>query len=200
MGDGVEFSRAAVKDSSGKNPRRRPFGLLDGLILLVPVAIGFALSRPRLSGSSLYPFEEWALRWREINDFNLKVASRFVSVAMLGLLVVRLRHPRPDLHRLSRQPGTVACTAAALAMAAGGAIIGTMGVFRESRVRGVDASWTVFEPWIAPAVIIAWAALFLGRRWRAEPSWIDRAGRCCGCYWFVASIYRGSDPMIFGDG
>jgi hypothetical protein len=200
MDDGVESHRAAVKDPSGKGTTRRPFGLLDGLILLVPVAIGFALSRPRLAVASWDPFNEWASRWRGIIDFNLNVASRFVSVAMLGLLVVRLRHPRPGLRRLSRQPGTVACTAAALAMAAGGTIVGTMRIFRESRFSEGDASWITFEPWIAPAVMISWAALFLGRRWRAEPSWIDRAGRCCGCYWIVAAIYRGVVLTIVGDG
>jgi hypothetical protein len=52
------------------------------------------------------------------------------------------------------------------------------------------ATWTIFQTWIAPAVMAAWAALILGRRWRAEPTWIDRAGRCCGFYWIALALYR----------
>jgi hypothetical protein len=32
------------------------------------------------------------------------------------------------------------------------------------------------------------ATLLLGRRWRAEPSRIDRAGRCLGVYWIGVII------------
>jgi hypothetical protein len=187
MGDRPELAN----DVSGRPSRRRRFGLLDGLILVVPVAIGFALSRAWLEVALWHPFAEWTSRWKEMIDFNLKIAGRFISVAMLGLLFVRLRHPRPGLRRLSRQPGAVACVAATLAMAAGGIVVGTMRVFQEAPIFEVEWLWPTFEAWIAPAVMIAWAALFLGRRWRAEPSWIDRAGRFCGFYWIAAWIYRG---------
>jgi hypothetical protein len=33
------------------------------------------------------------------------------------------------------------------------------------------------------AVAAAWMALLLTGRWRAEPSWIDRAGRILGVLW-----------------
>jgi hypothetical protein len=38
------------------------------------------------------------------------------------------------------------------------------------------------------AILISWMTLFAGRRWRAEPSWIDRIGRAMGFYWVVAAL------------
>jgi hypothetical protein len=175
----------------GKSLRgRRPFALLDGLILLVPVAIGFALTRPNLEVSHWTPLNEWAGRWKEMIDHSERITSRFISVGMLGMLAVRLRRPRPGLRRLSRQPGAVACAAAATAMAAGGLVVGAMQMFREATLNQVESTWSIFQAWIPPAVSMAWAALVLGRRWRAEPSWIDRAGRFFGCYWIALAVYR----------
>ena len=33
-----------------------------------------------------------------------------------------------------------------------------------------------------------WSVLIFDRRWRPEPSWIDRAGRCLGIYWLAAGV------------
>jgi hypothetical protein len=222
------------RDESRRRGRRTPhprrlFGVLDGLILLVPVAIGCAVARPYLQDSYLIPPQEWSGRWREIIEYSEKVASRFIAVMMPGLLVIRLRRPRPGLRRLSRQPGAVACAAASAAMVAGGLLAGTMAIIEDSasgpgvfsnavifwprllkttgpanpfapprppppRVTSLfnqpESTWMIFQSGIAPAVMAAWAALILGRRWRAEPTWIDRAGRCCGCYWIMLSLSR----------
>jgi hypothetical protein len=110
---------------------------------------------------------------------------------MLGLLIVRLLPRRPPLRRLSRQPGTVACAAAALAMVAGGGIVLSMVYFRGVRISSADAySWPFVEARIMPAVAAAWVALAWGGRWRPEPSWIDRAGRAFGSYWIVLFAFR----------
>jgi hypothetical protein len=208
--------------------RRRPFGLLDGLILVVPVAIGCAVARPHLQHMHVIPPQEWRWRWREMTEHSERVASRFIAVTMPGLLVVRLRRPRPGLRRLSRQPGVVACAAASAAMVAGGLLAGAIAIVQDlpssragqfhlffrppppttgtfsrpffpassfrprttSLVNWPESIWMTFQAWIAPAVMAAWATLILGRRWRAESSWIDRAGRCCGFYWIALSVYR----------
>jgi hypothetical protein len=219
--------------SGGERLRlRRPFGLLDGLILLVPVAIGCAVARPYLQHAQAIRPQEWRWRWKEITDHSERITSRFIGVGMPGLLVVCLRHPRPGLRRLSRQPGAVACAAAVAVMVAGGLFAGSMAIvqdlpssrtgrfrphfmpppparpmmtrgFNRPVLRAVpfrpsttnfytrpESIWTIFQTGIAPAVGAAWTALIVGRRWRAEPTWIDRAGRCCGFYWIALAVCR----------
>jgi hypothetical protein len=161
------------------------------VILLMPLAIGFALTRPDLAVTGWIPIEEWRSRWRGMIDHNERIASPFISVVMPGLLVLRLRRPRPGLRRLSRQPGAVACAAATAAMALGGVVVGARLLFVEAALNSdMRMIWSGFQVWISPAVMAAWAALILGRRWRGERSWIDRAGRLCGFYWIALSVYR----------
>jgi hypothetical protein len=33
---------------------------------------------------------------------------------------------------------------------------------------------------------LAWGAMKLTKRWRSEPSWIDRVGRVLGVWWWSA--------------
>ncbi len=40
----------------------------------------------------------------------------------------------------------------------------------------------------ASVIPITWLLLVLGRRWRPEPGWIDRAGRLLGWSWIVWMI------------
>ena len=35
------------------------------------------------------------------------------------------------------------------------------------------------------AVAAAWLTLMIGRRWRPEPSWVDRSGRLIGSFWLL---------------
>ena len=50
--------------------------------------------------------------------------------------------------------------------------------------------WPILESRIPLAVITSWLALLLSGRWRAEPSWLDRAGRVFGCYWVGLWLFR----------
>jgi hypothetical protein len=49
----------------------------------------------------------------------------------------------------------------------------------------VPTSWTIAVGLsdVGLAVIGAWLVLASGRRWGAEPSWIDRLGRLLGACW-----------------
>jgi hypothetical protein len=35
------------------------------------------------------------------------------------------------------------------------------------------------------AVAAAWLTLAIGRRWRPEPTWVDRSGRAIGFFWLL---------------
>jgi hypothetical protein len=41
---------------------------------------------------------------------------------------------------------------------------------------------------LAAAVAGIWSLLICDRRWRPEPTWIDRLGRCLGIYWLAAGL------------
>ncbi len=100
------------------------------------------------------------------------LAFPFLLAWSIGLLVLRLRRPRPELPGLWRQPGWCGCA---------GAVVGVaLGLAEEAVVE-----------WPAPTVIapamagLSWVVLLVTRRWSAEASWIDRAGRCLAVAWIV---------------
>jgi hypothetical protein len=43
-------------------------------------------------------------------------------------------------------------------------------------------------PAVATAIAVTWAILAIGRRWRSEPTWLDRAGRLIGLAWIVVAL------------
>ena len=58
---------------------------------------------------------------------------------------------------------------------------------------------------LSAAVAGTWLVLLLDRRWKPEPSWIDRAGRLLAVYWLTAGLMlpvlmrSGSDPLSQAD-
>jgi hypothetical protein len=180
----------------GADPNRviplRRFTILDGVVMVVPLAVGFALARPFVRDFlSLLNSPDNTPLWLRRSGLVIGLASRFVAMGMLGLLVAGLLPRRPPLRRLSRQPGVVACAAAALAMAAGGWLVLFLSTFRTVHISSADAyRWPFFEARIMPAVAAAWVALAWGGRWRSEPSWVDRAGRALGAYWIGLFVFR----------
>jgi hypothetical protein len=118
------------------------------------------------------------------------------TLAILGL---RFRHPRPRRHRLACLPGAVACWSAAIPLVPG--FVGCLLNWeRQSAIfltpgpttwtfGGYDELHLLFLPGCAGlAVLGSWTTLLLGRRWRAEPSWLDRIGRFLGIYWISSII------------
>jgi hypothetical protein len=108
---------------------------------------------------------------RRLVDSSVIMLPGFLVPLTLAVLVLRLRKPRPSWSHLLRQPGFWGCAApvvAALVMPALGVYLGV---------------WPVV---IVPgSVMAAWAALALGRQWRYERSWVDRAGRVIGVSWII---------------
>jgi hypothetical protein len=110
-----------------------------------------------------------------------------ITIAV-GLL--RLRRPRPMWRRLAREPGAVACGVAASAFAIQWMqiIVGKCLAQVPNMTRStlpVPTPWTIAVGLgdVGLAVIGAWVVLASGRRWGAEPSWIDRMGRLLGTCW-----------------
>jgi len=114
----------------------------------------------------------------------------------LGLLIIRLRHPRPTLLRLTRQPGFLACGAVGLTVVARAVGLLILALRPGTELAAMsDGYWERFPIQVATelaasmsiAVAASWLLLKLDGRWRSEPSLIDRLGRVVGLYWVVMS-------------
>jgi hypothetical protein len=185
------------------SPARRTFGLLDLMILVVATALSLAWLRERpglimevyLIRNTPSRFFHSLIEFRHFchNAVPILVPLTFASVAF------RVRRPRPSMRRVTSQPGAVACLAASLAFllyfamqAASMAAWSVLPVVRPS-IGGFVESW---EPILSDlggvaafagvAVMGVWLCLAVGRRWRAEPSWVDRLGRALGMAWVAA--------------
>jgi len=177
-----------------KPPERR-LTMADLMILVAATAIGIALTRSVVA--AIYTEADRADSYLSVGWYKIywrTVSGTGLSVATVTILVLRLRSPRPSLRRLARQPGAMACAAATLNMVIGLFAAGVFAVLVSvPRLPVGGFFWTIlrlhsfpyFIPYSGQAVAGAWLVLIVGRTWRAEPSWIDRAGRLLGACWLV---------------
>ena len=98
------------------------------------------------------------------------LAFPFLLFWTIGLMLIRLRRPRPGPAQLWRQPGWWACVAAWVGV--------VVGLAWEAVVE-----WDAYTIIVPGAVLLSWLTLLLTRSWSAEASWIDRAGRGLGLGW-----------------
>jgi hypothetical protein len=82
--------------------------------------------------------------------------------------------PRPGLSALFRQPGW---------WAGFGSKLGVVLAYTLETLIKFPAPSVI----VAVTVLVAWVALGVSRKWTAETSWIDRAGRLMGILW-IATI------------
>ncbi len=183
---------------------RRPFNLLDAMVLLAATAAGFAIARGmpgKLWGSNTEPYESEVLlqiaRWTVVCVPFL--AAWTIALFLLPFLSRRLR---PSFIGLLHQPGAAACTAAALAI-----IIETVNVMALSLMHSNPLSvykgpvshvllFTLTHDMVCElgmpglAVIVAWLVLASNGRWQPETNWLDLAGRLMGLVWVVLMAFR----------
>ncbi len=152
------------------------------------------------------------LEWCMTGWVCLLVAAPMAIFWTLAILGLRLRRPRERWRRLLRQPGLVACLAplfVVLARLPGYATMRLRIVLLNTNINirspffVIGERWSERVPWstdpvvfgfdqalntlamIGVAVAASWLLLAASGRWRAEPSWIDRAGRALGVYWIA---------------
>lgn len=184
--------------------------LLDLMILVAATAIGLTLVRAysltALNNQwTYYPFipRILLLIWAAI--LAVLPLPAMWSIALFGL---GLRHPRPSLRRLVRQPGFVAAGAVTMvgAIRLAGLLMliartlgnrsSTIGAFSDILAmtlsyRGPVNVATVYNKayfassaiGTSAAVAAAWLLLYVSGRWRSEPVWLDRLGRGLGTFW-----------------
>ena len=181
----------------------RRFTIADGMILIAATAAGIALSgriRPEVWSNPRVQFDSW------------KAALYFASVTMLMGLpcliawtltipLLRIRGGFQSWRRVARRPGMAACLLVWLSLPLSvGLILGgqvySSGIARfRSRVDLYGAASVLMEilwtasPLIGWGVAMGWSLQAIQGRWRAEPTWTDRAGRALGTIWIgIAAV------------
>jgi hypothetical protein len=174
------------------------FTLMDLLILIAGIAVG----------CWIVPEDPFLAMQRTIENFTAHGLTRgtmsFTSHALIHfsqpvavawtitVLVLALRRG-PSLRHLAIQPGFIAGSVVALTTliaapanhaAASLNLVSGLPLIVEIQVRlGYALMFERAECGVA--VSAAWLTLILGRRWRPQRDWIDRAGRCLGGYWIA---------------
>ena len=113
----------------------------------------------------------------------LRSTAVFFACCSLGLLVLRLRRPRPPIRRLALRPGStvlvVVIPAAALAGVAA-CFTRSLGDDWPTHIGLVVDEWVyLFNRSIGLHIVIIWTVLALGRRWSVR-GWLEWAGLVLG--------------------
>jgi len=164
----------------------RKLTLLDVMILVGATAIGLAAIRGAVPGVLHTLPTSPRVRFlvpRPALDVSLIILAAWPLPAMwtLALLAMRLRSPRPAWRRLARQPGVMACCAVGMASLFNALLIAALSL----KVRFIGDLLPITAFLVGLAVVVSWATLRLGGRWRSEPCPFDRAGRVIGTYWIA---------------
>ena len=129
--------------------------------------------------------------WEE-SDAGLVVQGTSVLALPIcwALTVLRMLAPRMRRGRRFSPPGVAACLAVSV-----GSLLNlftswdTILLYVGPRSLLLVAMLRAVTPLpLAVAVAAAWVLLLFDDRWKPEPSWIDRAGRCLGVYWLLFGL------------
>jgi hypothetical protein len=170
----------------------RKFSLMDGLLVIVALALVFAGWRGETRFRPAFEGVTTIQQWASEAHAHVRFPLMLLTYLILGL---RLRRPRPTLRRLTCQPGAVA--AFAMVFLGLGCFVNnritenTVGFYQPMQGRVTFEHWIYFffKSGLSAAsgyvVAIVWSLLVIGGRWRPEPGWIDRSGRVLGWCWIV---------------
>jgi hypothetical protein len=176
-------------------PRRR-FTLLDSMILVAATAAGYAVvqwSSPLFGVGAILDLLREMVSSGDIGAtvaLLSLIAMPVMASWSLALIPLRLIGPRPRWRRLARQPGLVAALAVATALGFVAMLTAVIFLGRAwGSLSGFEDLALIFLPVVfGMAVLAAWVALVAGRRWRPEPSWVDRLGRALGLLWILIAL------------
>jgi hypothetical protein len=203
----VQTANQQARSDLKPAPMRRRFRIFDAMMLIGATALGCGaiewVSRETVGTLSLWGFcaEVWKFLHQPLGKIGIwpviyacamfaVLISPIAATSTIALIPIRLIGPRPRWRRLACQPGVTSAWAAGTAMT--GITILISGI---ALVCGFEVSsrWVLeiyfFSPmFIGLAVLASWMTLALGRRWRAERSWVDRFGRAAGFYWIMTGL------------
>ncbi len=187
---------------------RRRFRLSDGLILIAGLAVGLGMEKAYFPRGILRPGRTWRSTRRGFPPYLVHLHRPIVIVLWslpvpaaltLAVLAARLMPPRPSRRRFASQPGASACLVVAI-----GVVLTLLGrlafegllwlwpsslpVPRDFHSHARILPMVLLPLGFGPMILGLWINLWLGRRWRPERSWVDRAGRALGIFWMLWSV------------
>jgi hypothetical protein len=173
---------------------RRRFNMADGLIVTAATAATLALLRDSPAWPS-HVFIGGGFTYYGETPLWVRMAMRATYVLIpwtVAVFLMRLRHPRPPLHRLVLQPGMAACGAVTLWLGFKTLLLVLMLGVPQKRplVEAYMGDGVAIVSWAAPAVAGAWLLLMFSGRWRSERGWIDRLGRTLGALWLALEAFN----------
>jgi hypothetical protein len=194
-----------TQSNRGRRPLETPgrlFGLGDGLILVTATAVGLAAIRVAMT-NDMYHLAAPTKGWSSISataefvaDFALWVVAPLLGAWTLACLVLLLRPPRPAFRRLLRRPGALTCLVAAILVLFTPAV----GIVASRTVPysylSVYASLLFGSIHAGAGAASCWTTLLLWRRWRPEPTWLDRLGRLIGAAWMSIAVLVELPPIL----
>jgi hypothetical protein len=186
-----------------RSPIPRRFTLIDAMVLIAATAIALVLIRPFLADFSFPVVVHSPV---DVLILGLTVCVSLEPLALtssLALGLLRLRKPRPRLRQVFRQPGMAACWATGICtlfiiiiyLISYFMIIFELRRFAFGDYFLFENAGLVLFSFTGWAICAVWTVLWLAGVWRAEHSWIDRAGRVLGVYWVSNSVI--SFPVLF---
>ncbi len=196
---------ASLPPGSGAAPADSPaLTLFDGMVLVAALAPGLTLSRALWA---VLPWP-WVGNLPEVIlaglSLGLLLAAPFVLGGSLALVGLRLRQAGANLRAVIGEPGTAAGVAVGAGVLLGVLMLAPLALLDPWRTHLLSGripwpggtqllAWVaVAVPMLGAAVASAWLSLWAGGRWRARPTWTDRAGRLCGAYWLLATPFLGA--------
>jgi hypothetical protein len=207
----MKAPEAMNRSSARAATDQRRFRVLDAMILVAATALGCGalewLGREtdgEVVWTAVYdgtrelfhqsPGGDWPIgeETLELCLLTAWLTTPLVAMWTLALIPIRLLGPRPRIRRLARQPGMMSTCASGVTIVLVGlfALVEALAV----ELRGFkgpvrSAEWAPIVPMLLGlAVLVSWTTLLIGRRWRAEPSWVDRLGRATGVFWIVVAF------------
>jgi hypothetical protein len=190
-------------DPSPAGTATRKFTMADLMILVAGCAAGVAWTKAYY-GATATEIEMLDGFWKFKLQYLLRAPVPSLTSIGVALLACRLRSPRPSIRRLVRQPGAVAMACVGLVLLLDAATL----LAGRALNAGLDRVWpptpnpgvsfttgdelsqvfAAIDINVGPVIAACWLLLAVVGRWRAEPTWVDRLGRCLGVCWIVVSL------------
>jgi hypothetical protein len=180
------MSRWVTEGEAVPQARERPFTIADAMILIAATAAGLALTRRGPMEWLNWEPGQWF--WK-VGRFLQGPATLFGVTMSLGLIVIRLRRPRPRIIRVMRQPGMAAACAVVVATVAAVVWWTAFDLFTEggwSTKESIARISRLQGETVGPTVATVWLGLWLAGRWRPEKSWIDSSGQALGLLFLIS--------------
>ena len=184
----VPFDESSRAQPAYPAPTKRRIRISHLMLLVAATAFGIAGIR---NVDALMP----AVQLARLNlPFLIGHTSPLLIFLSLGVLAATLLRPRLRLSEAFRQPGFVANWTASLFMS-----FFVLKLYLKHPHIPLDfglhhrsLSYSYVSA-CGSGVIVAWMTLAFAGSWRAEPSWIDRAGRVLGVF-YIAVFLANSFP------